>query len=640
MMHDSRMDGNSDWRRLPGRHPGRLQRSILGWCLALCWLAGPASAEVLVKVPLTLPTEVLQRRLDQSLMIAPGTATEVFRRGPCRHLTLSSIRLERADGRLRVTSHTDAQMGAAAFGRCFPSASFRGWVHFTLEPYLDEGPRLRFRITDSELVGEHGEEASLANLAGRLSRKYLHARLASFSLDLSPPRAEVLAALRAFAPPSAVAPVQEILRGVDLGPPEPTATGIAIPLELHVPARYVVTSPAAGGTTPGATEPPLTGEELAKVEAALQSWDAFLVFVVKSVGLNANDRAIRERLLETLLISRYHLVAILSGEDTPARTDPVRPLFLEAWSSLRKLVREAESRGLVQGRLLPYLAFVSAGDALLALDAAAPGLGLDISVDGLRRLARVLSPGLSADPLELDWRVDPALRELMDFEPEPQSRAEPSLWLWLADWVPAVQAAGREGKDSYGRLDHWLPDSDELGEYADLVGRLLADTASSEAAGAGFNASHAALLTNLVPATAMVESCWRQYTHGRGGLSYLRSRAGSVGMMQVNQYVWRGFYDLDKLKWDPAYNVAAGVQILVRYMRRFAFEVAKKTGDPAHIPRATYSVYNAGPKAARRFLTARAGSRERRVDDRFWRLYQELGRGGRPDLAKCKFVSD
>jgi hypothetical protein len=64
-----------------------------------------------------------------------------------------------------------------------------------------------------------------------------------------------------------------------------------------------------------------------------------------------------------------------------------------------------------------------------------------------------------------------------------------------------------------------------------------------------------------------------------------------------------------------------------RYLKTDAIPLAEETGEPAHIPRATYCVYNAGPKAARRFLGARGSARARAVDERLWKLYH---RGSSP----------
>jgi hypothetical protein len=55
-------------------------------------------------------------------------------------------------------------------------------------------------------------------------------------------------------------------------------------------------------------------------------------------------------------------------------------------------------RGVLRDRALRYATFLAAGDALAAFDAAGPALGIEISADGLRRLARVLAPDYAGDP--------------------------------------------------------------------------------------------------------------------------------------------------------------------------------------------------------------------------------------------------
>jgi soluble lytic murein transglycosylase-like protein len=122
-------------------------------------------------------------------------------------------------------------------------------------------------------------------------------------------------------------------------------------------------------------------------------------------------------------------------------------------------------------------------------------------------------------------------------------------------------------------------------------------------------------------------------------VTYLKSSAGSIGMMQINQYVWRGFYEIERLKWDVPYNVHAGAEILMRYLKSNAIPLAESTGQVEHIPRATYCVYNAGPKAVRRFLNNKGSARARAVDERFWKLYRGIATGGTVDLQQCGVVS-
>src|SRR5439155_215317 len=120
---------------------------------------------------------------------------------------------------------------------------------------------------------------------------------------------------------------------------------------------------------------------------------------------------------------------------------------------------------------------------------AGPSLGLEISADGLRRLARVLGPEFAGDPLAYSEEPDPALRELFEFhEPnaapalDAEPAAPPSAWWW-----PGPRAAHAADLPPPGtlaalvrRLDRWVPDNHELSEYRDAVDRLL-DHVAAEA---------------------------------------------------------------------------------------------------------------------------------------------------------------
>src|SRR5205814_1792162 len=105
-----------------------------------------------------------------------------------------------------------------------------------------------------------------------------------------------------------------------------------------------------------------------------------IVYSIKQVALDSEDSALRKRLFTLLLDSRYRLAAILSGEES-STGDPLRTLFIEAWGELRTILADAQGAGVLDTSPLRYAAFIDAGDALLALDRAAPSLGMRPSVD-------------------------------------------------------------------------------------------------------------------------------------------------------------------------------------------------------------------------------------------------------------------
>jgi hypothetical protein len=247
----------------------------------------------------------------------------------------------------------------------------------------------------------------------------------------------------------------------------------------------------------------------------------------------------------------------------------------------------------------------------------------------LRRLARTLAPADPADPLAYGWAQDPELGALFSVEGLPEA-------------APAPTPPERSRLDFFVRrahaempLDRWIPTRAELAKYQQSVGNLLRQTSASELARAKLASPHGQTYRHLVPATALIESCWRQYVMLGGKVSFLRSQAGSVGIMQVNQRVWRGFYDVERLRWDTAYNARAGAQILMRYVKDYAIPYAERSGELDHVPRAAYAVYNAGPRAVGRFAKIPPHPREARVDEKLWTFYQGIAAGGRVDLASC-----
>src|SRR6266404_259094 len=183
------------------------------------------------------------------------------------------------------------------------------------------------------------------------------------------------------------------------------------------------------------------------------------------------------------------------------------------------------------------------------------------------------------------------------------------------------------------RLDRWLPRADEFPAYRDAVGRLLALVAGRTAGANAVEARFEHLYGVLVPAVAWQESCWRQFVERDGQVTYLLSKSGDVGIMQVNRRVWRGFFDLAKLEWDITYNAGAGAEILAQLLTRYGAREA--SGRLENAARATYAAYNGGPEAYRRYRLARVPRGQRAVDRAFWEKYQAVAAGRALDFVLC-----
>ena len=118
-------------------------------------------------------------------------------------------------------------------------------------------------------------------------------------------------------------------------------------------------------------------------------------------------------LLDILLDVRYEINRILTS-NPKSGPDPVKQLFIRSWERLEPACRGRAS--IRRNKSAAFLSFLTAADALKALDQLGPAAGLDISTDGLRRLARLLNDNPSIDPLKsLPVEIDPVLQQLFEF---------------------------------------------------------------------------------------------------------------------------------------------------------------------------------------------------------------------------------
>jgi len=597
----------------------------------------PALQAAEITIPLTVRFALLTHELVQQLYTRPGELASLWYESDCRYLYLDHPSFSRQNADIHFVSHGAGNAGTELLGKCLSPLSWRGFLDALVTPYVTADWQLHFHIRDSNLYNEDWQKGLLTGPLWDAAEHFFLSDLTNFTVNLAPPQEEILSLVRISARPADAAQVEAVLHSAVPKAVEVTDTGVVVDMALTVPDALVQAPPP-----PAQPEAPLSPAELEAYQQAMERWDAFLVFVIKGVGGDIIDPQVRGDLLELLLTSRYALVPVLGGEVTQGEGDPVRRVFVETWDRLREILQNAEQRGLVKDNLLRYAAFINAGDALLALDQAAPGLGIEISADGLRRLARLLRPEVTEDPLTYSAEVDPTLRMLFglpaDLEPPPPP-APPHSRLDFPGWTAPAYAALEEELTLAAlqqRLDHWVPDLAELAAYRPLVETLLRRITEQTLHDTDLAAPYVSLYRTLVPATALKESCWRHFTKKGEEVAPVLSPSGSIGMMQVNPYIWRGFYNIAQLRQSPVYNTSAGAEILLHYFRQYGLGEGKKTGDMRNSVRATYAVYNAGPKAVARYRAKKRAARDRQVDAQFWEIYQGFAAKGDVDLTECR----
>ncbi len=655
--------------------------------------ATPVAAEHLVRIPVTIDYLALDDAMKQQFYTDHGRAPLWNGSDDCQYFYAENPRFGRAGANVKLESDGSLMIGVMVGSHCVSPITWNGIIEVETAPYIASHLQLKFRITDINLYDRNHRKSLLVGKGFDLIKQYYIPRMETFTFDLSPAFEQFQELVKAGAPPEVADRVKDTLATLRAEPQlRAEDTGVRAIIDLTVPPFAPIPIAAASAQ--------LTPQELAAFEDSLDQWDAFLVFAIKQIGDTSQDAQLRDDLLALLLDSRHRLIDALVNPQSGG-PDPIRILFLNEWQRLGQIIHDAADRGTLGSQALQFLSFMSAGDALFALDQAAPALGMRISADDLRRLAHLLAPTSKANPLEFNFEEDPELRKMFHVrEPlssegpldtqsnivatptatasvspaasstpgasppasstpaqsvaaspmpaasasatpapalsptpnqpaatittgisptpsetpsatatgSPAPAASPSatpapvsllkipFWILAPDDADAAEVPakkidlGAKLQELARKLKRLVVNSGNASEYRGNYDQLLQYGAQREIAEENIDYRFRPLYLRMVKSTAWQESCWRQFVLKGNRVVYLESSSHDVGLMQVNKYVWRGFYNIDRLEWDVLYNASAGMEILARLLD----EIELKRGafspqNPDELARSIYS---------------------------------------------------
>lgn len=597
-------------------------------CLVLTLLLPLRALALPIELPVSLDYAVVSDALARQVFQGSEQQAELFRDNlGCNHLTLSDPQVAGTeDGLLRLTTRVRARVGAPVGGRCLLPFAWNGSIETFKEALVEPNSgRVSFRIKDSNILSGDAGQRQMPGVAWNWIKDQVHPRLGAVTIDFGPAITDLRALLQDALPPGDIDPGL-IASSLNLQSARALPDVITVTFALEAPAPPPDWVPLP--------QDPLTAEELAAWDAAWQSWDAFATWLVKDLATPAEPE-LRATLTEILLEARHELRDALAAEER--EDDPVRSLFLSTWARLAPLLRSADLN-LPGARSLELATFISAANALQALDTAAPHLGLTLDSNTLRRMARMLVPAVTEQELAYDAKVDPQLRQLLGLEPElavelPEDTDAAGPFAWLI--APARAAAVNPSLVKL--LTHWIPSANDLDRYLRTMEQLLDESIAAERRRGKVSDDYFELYEDMVRATAWQESCWRQFVKSNGEIKPIQSSAGSVGLMQINQHVWRNIYDLDALRDNVGYNARAGNEILAHYLVDYAIKRGEHEvrGDIHDLARATYGAYNGGPRHLSRYRRDDTNAYLRGIDTAFWDKYQAIRERGAEAVKEC-----
>jgi len=586
----------------------------------LIHLVSAACQAKTVTLPIKIDYPLLQFLTIQSSFNGPNqTARLLENEDGCTSVTVSNPRWGEQNGLLRFEVFVDLEAGRAFNENCLMPVSWQGYMVSLQQPEINPSTwQLTFKPTDIKIYNHRHQPASFPAIISQLLSSWVYPYLNAIRIDLAPPVDELKQILLPMFPDLYQPASRKILGSMRPGGTLVKPDHIRVDILLDAEP----TGPTEGDTAGPA---PLSSNELERFTQVWETWDALLVHMLLSLTGKALAEDERQVLFDVLLKTRHRFSAELAGDQVGE--DFVKKQFVWVWQQVAPIFRRHLTEGASgqpAGQSVGYLTFIAASDALAALDELGPALGIEISREGLIRLARLLGD-LPSGSLEYQPETDNRLRQLFGFEPLPEGpdddispapgnpdpsgsrRDGQSRWQPLLDFffTPCLAAAG-EKQTAISRLKPWVVPKTGVDHYLKRIRALLIQTAGQVIAQSNRLKNYRTLYQRIVHSTAWQESCFRQFHVKKKRLVYLRSYNGSsVGLMQINERVWRGIYDLNRLRWDIHYNALAGCEILATYFQRYALKRYDqiKSLQPTELAGVVYAMYNGGPGDFKKFLS-------------------------------------
>lgn len=616
--------------------------------LVMSWLilsVSPAFATDVV-LPLTLDHKLLT-----SLLLRNGFSGEersaaiVGSPEDCTYIRIAEPQFSAAGKLLRLEMRLDIRVGTQLGESCFSPVEWNGYLELLQQPIFDGRTfTFSFRTADSNLLTLSRQPATVAGFLWNFAKPRVYAHLDTIQFDLAPPVTE----LHSFVAPlfhegteRATQAMLDSMRGGDVHVEE---NAVVVELLAEVEEVFELEDDQSGAE--------LTSEDRQHMIQLWETWDAFLVRLLVTMATQPLLPEDRQTLIEVLLDTRYVFIAAL--EQQYLEKDFVRLQFVRAWQQLAPVFRR-QLYAQPSENSLGYLAFFTAADALAVFDRMGPTFGIEISQQGLLRLAAMLSGKSTALPYAP--QVDKQLRELLQLPPveedvkppesyddieipeeemedKPLTEDDP-LSLVLDFFIRSAHAAELP---KFEEILRWKVPKTNVDEYLTRVRNVLSESSSILLSRGEIPQQFHGMFKKLIPAMAWQESCFRQFVVRDKKLTYLLSyNQSSVGLMQINERVWRGVYDLNRLRWDIHYNALAGCEIADLYLRKYALKHPDwgKNADMDLLSRSVYSMYNGGPGQYKKFLDRERAGKHYRSDQLFFEKLKWVGDEKWENINKC-----
>ncbi|NOU22505.1 MAG: hypothetical protein HOO93_12120 [Methyloglobulus sp.] len=352
--------------------------------IAISLLAGVAktSAADPYNLPIQLDYALIKKAVVSQLFTGEGGAAEVWNdKHKCSFLKLYNPRISGEGGQIKLLNDVQAQFGTALGGQCITVLAWDGALETFQQPTISADQSvLSLPVTKANAYDRQGRQLTIDKLQDLIKRA-AEPKLAEVKIDLNKSRGDMERTLTGFLPKENAGEIKKILATLKFSGAEANDEGVNIKLAFDAPLKKAAPKPEA----------PFTEAEQKQWQANWQEWDGFLSKAINQAASETQSQELRDTLTEILLESRSAFQAGLKAQ-SPESADPVRVFFTQTWQKLAPQLRTlAKELPEIQG--LRYMTFIAATDVIYELENIGAPFGLEVSSDGLRRLARMLMAG-------------------------------------------------------------------------------------------------------------------------------------------------------------------------------------------------------------------------------------------------------
>ena len=331
-----------------------------------------------LNVPVPLNFGLIRGVVVNQLFTGEGQTARVWKDGKgCSSLDLSNPQIGGDDGLVKIANNVHASIGTKLGGKCMTMLKWNGVLETFQKPTLDAtGNSLSFPVVRTNAYDSNGQALNIKQLQDILL-KAAAPKLATLNIDLNKSRKDIVKTLLPYVSAKDSEQLHDTVNSLRFNQ-----------VDVDNSAIKVTVGVASGKLKPGdkSQVAPLSDKELQQWKKVWSDWQASLDKAIAKAPLEGDLAASRGTLQDMLQQAGAAFEQGLTA-DYAIENDPVRVFLNKSWDDLAPLLRTA-SKQFPGAESLRYLTLIAATDLIYELESIGSPFGLDISSNGLRKIAR------------------------------------------------------------------------------------------------------------------------------------------------------------------------------------------------------------------------------------------------------------